>query len=332
MKQAYKACKTDTAETAINIVTLISIFLFFFTGTSFANQDSTNPVEVGHVKWERDYKVALEQSKNSQKPIFLLFQEVPGCIGCQNFGQEVLTHPLLVEAIEELFVPVLVFNNRATGDDVELMKLFQEPSWNYQVIRFIDAEGQDIIPRKDKVWSIGGVAKRMIAALQRTGREVPLYLQAVAVENDEANLGLAGFAMACFWTGEYKLGKIEGVVSTEAGWYDNREITLVRYHQSEIELAGLVKIAEKEQCAQAVYTEKRTNLDQSRFTLKPLVLNEYRVAAADHQKKQIQQWLEHQEDLHLTPMQLVKINAFMPDDPGYALRWLSPRQLKLVKR
>jgi len=36
------------------------------------------PVELGTVKWSRDLDAALEASKKSAKPVFLLFQEVPG--------------------------------------------------------------------------------------------------------------------------------------------------------------------------------------------------------------------------------------------------------------
>lgn len=53
-----------------------------------------NPVEVGDVNWRRDYQDALRASRQTGKPIFLLFQEVPGCIGCQNFGRQALTQLL----------------------------------------------------------------------------------------------------------------------------------------------------------------------------------------------------------------------------------------------
>jgi len=121
--------------------------------------DQANPVEVGEVRWSRDYKGALSRSRQTGKPLFLLFQEVPGCIGCRNFGQTVLTHPLLVEAIEEEFIPMLVYNNRSSGLDKELLTRFEEPGWNYQVIRFIDADQRDVIPRRDQVWDIGGVTR-----------------------------------------------------------------------------------------------------------------------------------------------------------------------------
>jgi hypothetical protein len=44
-----------------------------------------NPEEVGKVTWGRDYEAALASAKTTGKPIFLLFQEVPGCAGCKQF-------------------------------------------------------------------------------------------------------------------------------------------------------------------------------------------------------------------------------------------------------
>ena len=37
-----------------------------------------NPVEVGDVVWSRDLEAALAASRKSIKPVFALFQEVPG--------------------------------------------------------------------------------------------------------------------------------------------------------------------------------------------------------------------------------------------------------------
>ena len=35
-------------------------------------------VELGSVEWTRDHDAALKRSKETGKPVFLLFQEVPG--------------------------------------------------------------------------------------------------------------------------------------------------------------------------------------------------------------------------------------------------------------
>ena len=83
-----------------------------------------------------------------------------------------LSNPQLVRLIESEFVPLLVHNNRP-GRDAELLKRFKEPAWNYQVVRFLDSEGEDIIPRKDRVWTRQALAARMAAALRASGRPVP---------------------------------------------------------------------------------------------------------------------------------------------------------------
>ena len=46
--------------------------------TAYGSQTATNPVEVGHVNWGRDFDAALEMSAESGKPVLVLFQEVPG--------------------------------------------------------------------------------------------------------------------------------------------------------------------------------------------------------------------------------------------------------------
>ena len=142
-----------------------------------------NPIEAGNVRWSRDFESTLEQSRKTGKPVFLLFQEIPGCIGCQTFGSEVLTNPPLVKAIENEFLPLLIYNNRSGGQDESVLNRFNEPSWNFQVIRFLDGEGKDLIPRKDKIWTVEGVAARMIEALTAAGRSIPPDLQTITLKN-----------------------------------------------------------------------------------------------------------------------------------------------------
>ncbi|MGI9536626.1 MAG: VPGUxxT family thioredoxin-like (seleno)protein, type 2 [Desulfocapsaceae bacterium] len=308
---------------------VISLWMIFFIGAVWTGAASTedNPIEVGEVNWQRDYEAALGRSRESGKPVLLFFQEVPGCIGCQNFGQQVLTNPLLVEAVEDEFIPVLVYNNRLTGMDARLLKQFGEPSWNYQVIRFIDAEQRDVIPRRDRIWDLAGIAARMAAALEAVGRPVPNYLRAVATEHDKDNIRTAVFAMSCFWTGEYQLGSIEGVVTTEAGFYQGREVTMVSYDQEQLALEQLIEQAAARRCAQSVYIENYSAAVGSSLKVKQFDRSGYRRAPLSDQKKQIQRWLKAHGELQLSQMQLTKLNALMPDDREAAASWLSPRQL-----
>ena len=132
--------------------------------------------------WERDFEGALEKSRRSGRPVLVLFQEVPGCSGCKEFGREVLTHPVIIASAENDFIPVLVYNNRP-GRDAEILERYGEPAWNYQVIRFLDGSGRDIIPRRDRVWTVKGVARRMVDALERAGRDVPFDLRKLAEQS-----------------------------------------------------------------------------------------------------------------------------------------------------
>ena len=84
----------------------------------------------------------------------------------------------MVEAIEDQFIPLLVYNNKAV--DAALLVSFDEPSWNNPVVRFLDSAGQDLIPRRDGIWNTAPLARRMIASLQAAGKEVPPYLNYVA--------------------------------------------------------------------------------------------------------------------------------------------------------
>jgi hypothetical protein len=147
--------------------------------TVFGDETMKYPIEAGNVRWGRDLDAALENSAKTGKPVLVLFQEIPGCSGVQEFGREVLTNPSLVEAIENEFLPVLVYNNRKGDMDEKHLKRFQEPAWNYQVIRFLNVEGRDIIPRKDRIWTTSGVASRMVDALKAANRLVPEYLKAL---------------------------------------------------------------------------------------------------------------------------------------------------------
>lgn len=92
------------------------------------------------------------------------------------YGRSVLTHPLMVEAIETFFVPVAIYNN-VKGKDAEVLARYEEPSWNNPVTRFVDAAGKDLIPRKDRVWTMSAMGKRMVAALEKADVDVPLWFR-----------------------------------------------------------------------------------------------------------------------------------------------------------
>ena len=289
---------------------------------------AANPVEVGSVAWGRDVDAALERGAATGKPVFVLFQEVPGCAGCQDFGKTVLTEPLLVEAIEDEFVPVLVRNN-APGKDRETLERFKEPAWNYQVVRFLDGQGRDLIPRKDRVWTAGALAARMVQTLEAAERPVPRYLAAFAQQRRETGHETAAFAQHCFWVGEAMLGRIDGVITTEAGWFEGREVTRVVFDPDQVSLEELATRAQRSGCADKVYA--RGNPELEGFEVGVLGRG-YSTARASDQKRQLKSWDAVREVPDLLPVQLTKLNALAPSSRAEAVAWLSPRQRAALDR
>lgn len=133
--------------------------------------------------------------------------------------------------------------------------------------------------------------------------------------------------MFCFWTGEHRLGSLDGVIATEAGWLDGHEVTLVDYDRAAISFADLVKAAASYDCARKIFTQSDSDLaiaKASRLATGSLDAS-YRPAAAKDQKRQIlgSAW----QRLGLSPTQATKVNAHARTDPEKAAAWLSPRQL-----
>ncbi len=277
------------------------------------------PVEIGKVAWKRDFEAALGESKESGKPVFLLFQEVPGCAGCKQFGQDVLGDERLVTIIERDFVPVLVRNN-VGGKEAEIRKRYKEPAWNFQVVRFLDAGGRDLVPRKDKVWTTRELAPRMKQALEKADRPVPADLEDLIAARPGAE---AVFAMHCFWTGEARLGALDGVTTTEAGFFDGREVVRVTYDESRISRGDLLAAASRAKCADRVYLHPRERtLTGDRFGIFDPAA--YRRAPESDQKRQLRGTAA--EDLDLGPEQATKVNAWIRTDPAKARSFMDPAQ------
>lgn len=266
--------------------------------------------------WLRDYPTALAKSKESGKPVFLLFQEVPGCAGCKQFGKDVLSDPEIVKSIERNFVPLLIHNNKG-GEDAEILKKYDEPSWNFQVVRFLDSDGKDLIPRKDRVWTKDELNPRIKAALEKAGK-----IQAANPTPKTARLAIC---QSCFWTGEMKIGAIEGVTRTEAGFFDGREVTLVEYDTDKLSPSEIFEQAKLSGVGTAAYLEDPAMLKGSKK-----LTSAYRTAPARDQQKQIQG--TSFDKLTLAPAQATKVNAYARTNPSKALTYLTPAQVTQLRK
>ena len=226
-----------------------------------------------------------------------------------------LAQPRVIEILENDFIPVAIYNN-AGGYDKKILNHFNEPSWNYQVMRFLDADLKDIIPRKDKVWDVQGTLKRMAKALEVSGKSSSQGSAKKAESSSQTGPNkVAVFAMYCFWTGEAKLGSLDGVYETEAGFYDGREVVVVKYNDKQIDLLTLVGEAEKFDCASAVYlpdaADQKLVKDKTRLrTVRKFDFNAgYRRAPESDQKRQLSSAKSMLKKLDLTPQQWTKLNS-----------------------
>jgi len=264
----------------------------------------SQPIEVGMVRWQRELNDALRDAQAVNKPVFALFQEVPGCAGCKQFGADVLSNPVIVDAIELAFVPLLIHNNTG-GRDAEVLAAYQEPAWNYQVVRFLDAAGVDIIERRDRVWETGPLAARMVEALDRCGAEVPPSLRLLEQEHSN-RLECAYLVQGCFWVGEYELGQIDGVVTTEAGFMEGHEVTKVHFDPEEVSLAQIVTDGQRRGVVSAVFADDRLIAGLSTHQVPAAGVSRYRRAKESDQKRQLR---GHVSMGTLSPAQATKLNS-----------------------
>lgn len=228
---------------------LLLFAALLFSTVAFA-QSRTNgndqPEELGKVSWYRDYDAALAEAQRQDKPVLILFQEVPGCATCQQYGNTALSHPLMVEGIENEFIPLAIFNNKG-GNDRKVLEKYGEPSWNNPVVRIVDEKGEDYVDRVAGNYSPGGLLGAMKLALFQTGDGWPGYLEALESEltATTGQVEEAYFEMYCFWSGEHHLGNHDAVLTTEPGFMGGHEVVKLSYDPTKVNAEDLARYAAK---------------------------------------------------------------------------------------
>ncbi len=299
--------------------------------SAFNNSETMipQPEELGDVEWIRDYDRAIATSDKTGKPILILFQEVPGCSTCRGYGNNVLSHPLIVEAIEELFVPLAIHNNKS-GKDKKILESFGEPSWNNPVVRIIDTDRNALTPRINGKYDQKSLVKGMVEALENAKRPVPRYLQLLK-EHLFANaetMEKATFGMYCFWSGEAKLGSIPGVVDSEPGFMGGSEVVSVSFNPEIISYEELLETAKKKKAFDSVFTYSGNQKNTAKTLINPSLIKNAKSFRADGQPKY---YLLH-SPYRLVPMlpnQASRVNTAvgLGGDPKV---FLSPEQLRIL--
>ncbi|MBL7711929.1 MAG: thioredoxin family protein [Chitinophagaceae bacterium] len=208
---------------------------------------NNQPKELGKISWYRSHQAALDAAQREGKPVFLLFQEVPGCATCVGFGEELLSYPLLAEAIENEFIPLAIYNN-AKGEEERILSLYHEAPWNNPVVHFVDGWGADTVPRLPNPWEPFLLLDRMTQALKVSGRKLPEYVALLAAEFKikYGKSHTAYYETPCFWSGETSMIQHPAVLATEAGWIAGKEVVKVTFDPLAVSLQELSHFAGRE--------------------------------------------------------------------------------------
>lgn len=270
--------------------------------TSIFGQDIQ---ELGSVNWLRDYDEALAQSSELNKPVLILFQEVPGCATCRNYGDNVLSDPLLVDVIEHYFVPLAIFNNKG-GADKKILDKYNEPTWNNPVVRIVDHKGENLIKRINGNYSTAGLVDGIVQSFTERSKQIPQdirLLYDIATTNPTAE---STYSMFCFWSGEKTYGKLDGVYSTTAGWQNGREVVKVVYDPSKVTEKELTKKGKQSNCADDLF-EGSNGFRKDKDPKYYLKNSEYRKLA-------------------MHPLQAARINSLLGQGVKDVNEWLFPSQ------
>lgn len=282
-----------------------TIILFLLSSSLLMGQN----IELGQVDWMRSYDRALEFSEEQNKPILLLFQEVPGCATCRNYGKNVLSNPLVVDVIENYFIPLAIFNNKG-GDDKKILEKYKEPSWNNPVVRIVNSEGENIAKRVSGNYSASGILdaiNQSFAERQMTIPQEILLLQDILNTNPTSEVT---YSMYCFWSGEKTFGKLEGVYETQAGWQNGKEVVKVVYDDRKISEKEIRSKGKQANCADDLVESGSFRKDKDpKYYLKK---SKYRV-------------------LPMHPLQAARINSLLGEGVSDLSPWLFPSQKKFLK-
>lgn len=209
-------------------------------------------------------------SDKADRPILLIVQQAPGSRLAREFGANVLSHPLVVETAEDLFVPVALIrgsngNHAASVADgngyADTLSKYDQPASITPLIRIMNSEGVDLVPPiADKGCTIGNITSAMTQALESHNRVMeypyPRYLKHLMVSERAQEIQAVSkifLGASCFWVGEAELGAAHGVIATQIAWLGGREIVIVSFDKKITSYQELVRFAIAKEVVEIIY-------------------------------------------------------------------------------
>ena len=217
----------------------ILVALFVILIVSYASGRQTGEITregvvirgLGRVRWIEDFDKALVMSREHALPLLVFAQEKDSSEEAAKREDTVLRHPLIVEMVEILFVPVAV---RADSSERRVfLERLGEVTGDETVIMIRDSREEDLVPRLSWDGSAGTLLETVISAYRRTEKPVPRYVKILHGEHSSHEKHeSAMFPVHCFWAGEVELGPEEGVLHTLPGRTEDGEAIEVVFDAS----------------------------------------------------------------------------------------------------
>ena len=306
--------------------------------------------ELGQLKFKYNassFQNALEESRDTEKPVLIVFHEILGSADAIAFGKTVLSHPLLIEAAESMFVTVLVDMAGTNPDDVQIISRYHENRHNDTVVRIVNGKGNDLVARLEgRRCSIGDIVKSMRGALERKQLQVPIYLTFLEMEYlarvhtpSPASRGPAKeivFKTEATTKAEIDFAELNGVIDVECGNLCGSRAVKVTYNSEVIDCKALLLHAIFHMDIETVYWtnwyEMMAMQSGLEMDAKPnfVELNSNIFTRGKNPKNFLRTTLLRY--VPLTALQALQANlAISKNNRELALNILSPRQLAILE-
>ena len=302
--------------------------------------------ELGAIRYAASSKEEAQKlaKERGDIPIVCIEAEIPGDL---ESGNGVLAHPLIVEALETLFVCIAPPIARKEFED-RYKPSNDRKAW-YTTVTFLNSKCEELIP------PIGGdtlklpvMVDSIVQVLSKLQKSVPAYLKLMQEEQcGRTSIGTNGLVKSncrCIILGtnecdhaEVEFAKQEGVLATIGGTYLGKRVIRVTYNPKVLSFATLLRIATEQNLADALYYRSQdekvaAQMETSRLVSKPQIIkleDPSRIISHDT-KRSLRRTVIGK--VPLTNLQATRINLLIHQGSFHqATRLLSPRQYQITK-
>ncbi|KAI2504507.1 peptide-methionine (S)-S-oxide reductase [Fragilaria crotonensis] len=148
-----------------------------------------------------------------RKACSLIFQATHGAPDAVAMGTSVLSHPLLIEAAESLFIAVFIDIAGTSSDDAQLLARYHENRHHDTVVRIVNYKGRDLAVKLEG----SRYSKRSAALIDVPSKAVRTTAKVIVFTTKATKKAEVGF------------GELNGVIAVECGKISGNRAVKVTY-------------------------------------------------------------------------------------------------------